>query len=319
MARLAAILSWLMLGATAAVGASPASPDRPVTLVVGAAAGGGIDVNARLFAPRLAAALGRPVVVENRPGAGTRMARDYVARAQPDGTTLLVTTAGAMIDDALKAKDAAGPRLEAVSTIATTPMVLVVRPTLPVASVGALVALARRRPGVLNFSSSGIGTIGHLAGEAFNASAGVDIVHVPYKGASPSAAALVAGEVDLSFASQSAVRAFVDAGRLRALAVLSTHRTPLVPGVPTLAEAGVRGVEADLWYGVFAPPGTPKETVDKLARAIIEIGHDRAFARELATLGAEPLVTTPAGLAARVRADTSHWAAIARASGATVE
>jgi tripartite-type tricarboxylate transporter receptor subunit TctC len=272
MARLAAIVWVLTLGASASAAAPTPLPDRPVTLVVGAAAGGGIDLDARLVAPRLAVALGRPVVVENRPGAGTRMARDYVARAQPDGATLLVTTAGAMIDDALRAKDG-GPRLEPVSTIATTAVLLVVRPSLPVANVAGLVALARRRPGVLNFSSSGIGTIGHLAGEAFKARAGVDIVHVPYKGASPSAAALVAGEVDLSFASVPAVRAFVDAGRLRALAVLSAHRSPLVPDVPTLAEADVPGVEAELWYGVFAPPGTPKAVVDTLARAIMAIAR----------------------------------------------
>lgn len=318
MARLAAMLWVLAVGANAFAAAPVPLPDRPITLVVGAAAGGGIDVTARLMAPRLATALRHPVVVENRPGAGTRMARDFVARAQPDGATLLVTTAGAMIDDALRSGSGELPRLEPVSTIAATSMLVVVRPSLPVVDVGGLVALARRRPGILNFSSSGVGTIGHLAGEAFKARAGVDIVHVPYKGASPSAAALVAGEVDMTFASVPAVRAFVDAGRLRALAVLGARRSPIVPKLPTLAEAGVQGVEAELWYGVFAPPGTPRDVVDRLARAVIAIARDPAFARDLATLGAEPFVTTPAELAQRVRDDTSHWAAVARAAGATV-
>jgi tripartite-type tricarboxylate transporter receptor subunit TctC len=317
MARLAAVLWVLALGATAVAAGPLPLPDRPITLVVGAAAGGGIDVIARLVAPRLSTALGRAVVVENRPGAGTRMARDFVARAQPDGATLLVTTAGAMIDDALRAGGGDIPRVEPVSTIAATSMLMVVRRSLPVVDVGGLVALARRRPGALNFSSSGVGTIGHLAGEAFKAQAGVDIVHVPYKGAAPSAAALVAGEVDMTFASVPAVRAFVDAGRLRALAVLGARRSPLVPGLPTLAEAGVAGVEAELWYGVFAPPGTPREVIETLAHAIIAIARDPAFARDLAMLGAETFVTTPAELAQRVRNDTSHWSAVARAAGAT--
>ncbi|MFI4904580.1 MAG: tripartite tricarboxylate transporter substrate-binding protein [Burkholderiales bacterium] len=298
-----------------------AYPERPVTLVVGAAAGGGIDLTARLLAQSLSQALGQPVVVENRPGAGTRIASEFVAKSPPDGYTLLVTTAAAAIDIAMKA-DAGGNGARAiapVSTFATTAMLLVVKPSLPVHSVAALIALAKAKPGTLNYSSSGTGTIGHLCGELFRQRTGVDIVHVPYKGAAPSAAALVAGEVDLSFASLPAVLPFVKAGRVRVLANAGARRSVLLPDVPTMAEGGVSGFDTSLWYGVFAPDGTPRVVIDRLARAIAGMAGSAAVAQQLASMGAEVYVNPPEDLAQLVRDETARWSGVATAAHATTD
>ncbi|MEP7062152.1 MAG: tripartite tricarboxylate transporter substrate-binding protein [Betaproteobacteria bacterium] len=301
--------------------APSALSSRPVTLVVGAAAGGGIDLTARLLASRLAQALGQPVVVENRPGAGTRIASEYVANARADGRTLLVTTAALATDMAMKANaaDDAGHALAPVSTFATTAMLLVVKPSLPVQSVASLIALARAAPGTLNFSSSGPGTIGHLCGELFNRRTGADIVHVPYKGAAPSAAALLAGEVDMTFASLPAVLPFVKAGRMRVLATTGARRSSLLPDVPSLAEAGVGGFDVSLWYGVFAPGATPRAVVNRLARAIADVADSAAFAQQLADMGAEVFVTPPAELAELVRVEVARWSGVARTAKATSE
>jgi tripartite-type tricarboxylate transporter receptor subunit TctC len=300
--------------------AAPASfPNRPVTLVVGAAAGGGIDLTARLMALQLAQILGQPVVVENKPGAGTRIAGEYVAKAPPDGYTLLVTTAAATIDMAMKANAGgdAGRALAPVSTFAATALLLVVKPSLPVGSVASLIALARAAPGTLNFSSSGPGTIGHLCGELFKQRTGTDIVHIPYKGAAPSAAALVAGEVDMTFASLPAVLPFVKAGRVRVLATAGGRRSSLLPDVPSLAEEGVGGVDASLWYGVFAPGATPRAVVDRLAGAIAEVADSPAFAQQLTNMGAEVYVNPPGDLARLVRDDVARWSDVARIANVT--
>jgi tripartite-type tricarboxylate transporter receptor subunit TctC len=224
-------------------------PERPLTLVVGFAPGGGIDINARLLAKGLSRVLGQPVVVENRPGAGSKIANEHVAKARPDGYTLLVTTAAIAIDMALGRN--AGIDKEAdfvpVSTISTTPMILAVKPSLPVGNVRELVARARSRPGEMNYSSAGTGTTLHLYAELFKLGMGTDILHVPYKGNAPSLNALLAGDVDMTFATMPSILPLVKAGRLRALATTGEARSPLLPDVPTMKEAGIDDAEADVW------------------------------------------------------------------------
>ncbi|HEV8501212.1 MAG TPA: tripartite tricarboxylate transporter substrate-binding protein [Casimicrobiaceae bacterium] len=309
-----------LLACAMATPVAAAFPEHSLTLVVGAAAGGGIDLTARILAQGLAQALGQPVVVENRPGAGTRIASENVAKASPDGYTLLLTTAAAAIDMDMKANAGGSDArvLAPISTFATTALLLAVKPTLPVQSVAALVALARAKPGTLNFSSSGTGTIGHLCGELFRQRTGTDIVHVPYKGAAPSAAALAAGEVDFTFASLPAMLPFVKAGRVRVLANAGARRSVLLPDVPTMAEAGISGFDASLWYGVFAPDATPRAVIDRLARAIAEVADSAAVAKQLANMGAEVYVNPAGDLAQLVRDEAARWSGVAKTANATI-
>ena len=218
-------------------------PAKPIRLIVGFTPGGGVDINARLIAPKLTEYLGQNVIVENRPGAGTNIANELVARSAPDGYTLLINTAALAINLSLyrKVNYAAGD-FAPVSIVSMSPNILVVHSSVPVKSVKELVALARSRPGQLNFSSAGAGTTQHLSGELFNLRAGVKTVHVPYKGSAPSLTAVISGEVDLTYANIPAISAHVKSGRLRPIANLGTKRSDQLPQVPTMAEAGVKGV-----------------------------------------------------------------------------
>jgi tripartite-type tricarboxylate transporter receptor subunit TctC len=311
----------LLLGAfcTAAWGATDAAPhfpSKPITLVVGFAPGGGIDTNARLLAKGLERRFGQPVIVENRPGAGSKIANAHVAKAPPDGYTLLVTTAAIAIDMAFSANAGVDAQRDfaPVSTISTTPMILVVNPAVPVASVRELVAYARARPGALNYSSSGTGTTLHLYGELFKLRTGTDIMHVPYKGTAPSLTALLAGDVQMTFATEPSVVQFVQQRKLRALATTGSKRSELLPDVPTMKEAGVGDADAEVWYGVLAPAATPHDVIATLASAIDDVSRSAEFGQRMRALGVEPDARTPEAFRRLVHEEVGRWAEVVKAA-----
>jgi tripartite-type tricarboxylate transporter receptor subunit TctC len=296
-------------------------PARPVRLVIGFPPGGGVDINARLLAPRLAEYLGQPFVIDNRPGAGTNIANELVAKSAPDGYTLLFNTAALAINMSLYPKlpfDAQRDFVP-VSMFSESPNVLVVPAIHPVKSVRELIAQAKAAPGKLNYSSAGVGTTQHLAAELLKLRTRTFIVHIPYRGSAPSLTALIAGEVELSFANVPAIHAHVQSGRLRALAVAAPKRDPQLPEVPTMKEAGVEGVEVAVWYGLFAPAGTPREIVQQLAGAVQRATRDQATRKRLLEQGAEPIGSTPEQFAKLFREELARWAEVVKVSGARAE
>ena len=296
-------------------------PSRPTRMLVGFTPGGGVDINARLLASKLTEYLGQQFVVENRPGAGTNIANEFVAKAAPDGYTLLFNSPAVAINmslyknppyDALR--DFAG-----VSVFSESTNILVVPASLPAKSVQELVVLAREKPGALNYSSAGAGSTQHLAAELFKLRTGTNIVHVPYKGSAPSIAALIAAEVQLSFVNPVAIGQFVKTGRLRALGVASAKRTALLPDVPTMREAGVEGVEVPLWFGLLAPAATPRDVVRALAAAVAKGAHSPDMQKRLLEQGAEPVGSTPEEFARQLREEVARWAEVVKISGARAE
>jgi tripartite-type tricarboxylate transporter receptor subunit TctC len=285
--------------------------------VVGFTPGGGVDINARLLAPKLTEYLGQQVIVENRPGAGTNIANEYVAKAAPDGYTLLINTAAVAINLSLYKKVNFEARdFAPVSILSMSPNILVVHTSVPAKTVKELVALAKAHPGELNFSSAGAGTTQHLSGELFNLRAGVKTVHVPFKGSAPSLTAVISGEVDLTYANIPAISAHVKAGRLRPLANLGPKRSDQLPEVPTMKEAGVPGVEVVVWYGVFAPAATPRDIVNKLSDAVAKAARAPDIRRKLLDLGAEPVGNTADEFAKLFREEVARWAEVVKVSGA---
>jgi tripartite-type tricarboxylate transporter receptor subunit TctC len=311
---LAFLLSLCTLAAHA-----QAWPQRPVRLVVGFAPGGGVDINARLLAPKLGEYLGQQVVVENKPGAGTNIANEFVAKAPADGYTLLINTAAIAINMSLyrnlpfdTLRDFAP-----VSVFSESPNMLTVNAKLPVNSVKELVELARKSPGKLNYSSAGVGTTQHLSAELLKLLTKTFIVHIPYKGTSPSLTGLIAGEVDLTFANIPAIQAHVKSGRLKALATTGSRRDPQMPEVPTMKEAGVEGLDVTVWYGVFAPAATPKDIVQKVAAGIQRATRDGDLRKRMLEQGADPVGNTPEQFAKLLREEVARWAEVVKVSGAT--
>jgi tripartite-type tricarboxylate transporter receptor subunit TctC len=312
----------LVVLALAAATASPAAaqsyPSRPVRVIVGFTPGGGVDINARLMSAKLSELLGQQFVVENKPGAGTNIANESVAKSAPDGYTLLFTSPAVAINmslythppyDALR--DFAG-----VSIFSESTNLLVVPDSLPARSVKELVAMAKAKPGALNYASAGQGTTQHLAGELFKLRTGTNIVHVPYKGSAPAMTALLAGDVQLSFINPVAAGPHVKSGKLRALAVAGAKRTALFPDVPTMKEAGFAGVEVALWYGLLAPKATPREIVQTLASAVAKAAHDEEIVKRLAADGAEPVGNSPAEFDRQLREDLRKYGEVVKVSGA---
>jgi tripartite-type tricarboxylate transporter receptor subunit TctC len=311
----------LCLTAHGASAQAQAYPAKPVRFLVGFAPGGGVDINARLLASKLTEFLNQQVVVENRPGAGTNIANEHVAKSAPDGHTLLFNSPAVVINmslyrsppyDALR--DFSG-----VSVFSESTNLLVVPASLAAKSPKELVALARERPGALNYSSAGPGTTQHLAGELFKLRTGTSIVHVPYKGSAPSITALLASEVQLSFINPVAVGGHVKAGRLRALAVASAKRTELMPDVPTLKEAGIEGVEVPLWYGLLAPSATSREIVRTLADGVAKAANSPDIRKRLLEQGAEPVGNTPEEFDRQLREVLKRWAEVVKVSGARAD
>jgi len=306
----------------AAVAASAQDyPARPVRLVVPYAPGGPVDIVARITAQKLSEALGQQAIVENRAGAGGNIAVEFVARAAPDGYTLLMGANGTnAINPSLYKKLPVDPEkdLAPVSMVASSAMILVVHPSLPVASVQQLIALGRSRPGVISYASSGSGSTAHLASELFKSMAKIDLLHVPYKGAGPALTDLVAGHVQTMITAISSTLPYVKAGRLKALAVSSEKRVPLLPELPAVAEQ-LPGYEVTTWYGVFAPAGTPRPVIDKLNQALVRVLATPDAQGKLAALGADARTSTPEHFADSVRKERAKWAKIIQASGARAE
>ena len=297
-------------------------PARPIRIVSPFAAGGSTDILARLIGQKLTASWGEPVIVDNRAGAGGIIGSDLVAKAQPDGYTLLLTSTSAhAINPALHRTLPYDPLRDfaAVTQVATGHNILVVHPSVPAKSVQELIALAKSNPGTLTFSSGGNGTPAHIAGELFNSLAKVDMVHVPYKGGGPAAVALLAGEVSLSFGSVTTVLPQVRANRLKALAVTGAKRSSMVPELPTIAEAGVPGYALNSWYGVLAPARTPRQIVAKLSAEIVRILNLADVRAKLLQEGVDPEGTTPQEFSAFIRAEVEKWPRLVKAAGARID
>lgn len=297
-------------------------PERPVTLVIPFPPGASTDAFGRLIAQRMALDLKQQVVVVNRDGAAGVIGTNYVARSAPDGYTLLWgTSSGLAIMPALKRKLPYEPQRDfaPISLGAKVSWVLVVHPSVPADNVKALVALAKKHPGKLNFASAGTGGAPHLAGELFKVTTGIDVVHIPYRGTALFAVDLVAGQVDYGFASPLTTQPFTRTGRLKALAVTSAKRLSLYPEVPTMAEAGYPDFELTQWYAMLAPAGTPAGIIATLNAAVRSALTDPKVIKRLANDGGTPAPTTPEGLAEFIRNDTAAYARIAAKAGIKTE
>ena len=295
-------------------------PNRPVRMLVGFPPGGGTDITARVLAPKLSEYLGQQFVVENRPGATTNIATDLVAKAAPDGYTLLFTTSAIAINMSLY-KNLPFDALRdfaPISVFAEAPNLLVAHQSAG-ASVAELVAQAKAKPGSLNYSSAGSGTTQHLAGEVFKLRSHTQIVHIPYKGTAASLTAVIAGEVQFSFANVPAILGHVKNGRLRALAVAGPRRSDLMPDVPTLKEAGVDGVEVPVWYALLAPAATPREIISSLASATARAARSPETKQRLVEQGADPVGNSPEEFARLLREEVTKYAEVVRISGAKAE
>lgn len=296
-------------------------PSRPVRLVVPYAAGGPVDIVARITGQKLSEALGQQIVVDNRAGAGGNIALEVVARSAPDGYTLLMGANGTnAINPSLYRKMPVDPEkdLAPVSMVAASAMILVVHPSLPVASVKQLIALSRARPGAVTYASSGSGSTAHLSGELFKSMAKVDLLHVPYKGAGPALTDLVAGQVQTMITGISSTLPYVKAGRLKALGVSSEKRQPLLPDVPAIAEQ-LPGYEVATWYGVFAPAGTARPVVDRLNQSLVRIFATPDAQARLAAVGADARTNTPEQFAQAIGQERAKWAVIIKTSGARAD
>jgi tripartite-type tricarboxylate transporter receptor subunit TctC len=318
--------AWLLVAAATTAWGQPLAngtetkpaqgfPSKPIRLIDPFPPGGGTWIVAHLIAQELLERWGLPVVVDNRGGAGGVIGSELAARAVPDGYTLVMATASTVVINPLVSKTPFDPVQDFAAVAHTTiiPLILVVHPLVAAKSVKELVALARSRPGKLNFASSGSGTISHLAGELFKITAGVDIVHVPYKGGGPALIDLVGGQVQLNFANMLSALPHVKAGRLRGLAVTSPRRAPAIRDMPTVAEAGVAGYDVVQWNGVLAPAGTPREIIVKLNREIGSILSLPDVRERLLSDGAETVSGTPQQFAAFIKADIAKWAKVIKA------
>jgi len=306
------------LGAmTASEAAAQAYPNRPIKMVVPFAPGGA-DVIARLVGDQITAALGQPVVIENRPGgAGGTVGTKFVTTAEPDGYTLTLASPGPItVAPAVNKTLDYDPlkQLAPVAMIAQSPFMMVIHPGVPAKTVQEFVAHAKANPGKINFVSPGFGTSSHLFGELLKQKTGIEIVHIPYRGATPAIVDLVAGQVQMFIDNVRNVQSFVQAGKLRALAVTSDKRSPDLPDLPTMAEAGVEGVVGFYWNGVLAPAGVPAPIVEKLNAVINEGLRTRETRATIARLGMEPRIGSPQDFAALIAREHQYWLAVARAA-----
>ena len=314
----------ILVSAAFAVGTPAAAvdyPARPITLVVPYEAGGGNDVIARLVAAKMSAALGKPIVVENRGGAGSTIGTRFVAKAKPDGYTILIATSALAINPSLYPDAGYDPKKDfaPIGLIATSANLVLVRQTLPVHSMAELIVLAKREPGKLNFGSTGTGTSTHLAAELFAAMAGVKITAIPYKGVAPAVTDVLGEHVDLMFCPTASVVGLVREQKLRALAVTGVKRSPLFPDLPTVAETGLSGYAAELHYGIVAPAGTPPPVIDKLNAALNGALADAGVQKRLGVDGAQILPGTPQAYAADIAAEQVKWSAILKQAGVTAK
>lgn len=289
-------------------------PARPINLIVPFPAGGTTDVLARAVGQELSKSLGQPVVVESRPGAGATLGADYVAKAKPDGYTLLMGAVHHTIATSVYKKLPYDFQKDfaPVSTVALVPNVLVVNPNVPAKTVKELLALAKAEPGKLTYGSNGNGTGQHLIGAQFEGMGGVQMLHVPYKGSGPLTTDLLGGQITMSFDTITPVLPHIKAGKLRVLAVTTGKRSPALPDVPTLDEAGLKGFDLGTWFGILAPAGTPKDIVTRLNTELVKIIHSPDFRKKMEDIGAEPIGNTPEQMARQIREDTDRFARLVK-------
>ena len=318
---LRAVFAATVLAVAPAVLAQP-YPAKPVKIVVPFAAGGAVDILTRVLSEKLAPALGQQIVVEPMVGAGGNIGSAAVAKAAPDGYTLLMATTGThtinpglyknMPFDALK-------DFAPITLVASVPNILVVHPDVPVKSVNELVALAKSQPGKLNFASFGHGTSNHLSGELFKSVAGVDVVHVPYKSAPQAVLEIVGGQVNFAFVNAPLALPQVRAGKLRALAVTGARRSPAVPDLPTMAEAGLPEFVVESWYGLMAPAGTPEPVIRRIRDETLKVLARPDLVEAFAKQGADVVTSTPAEFSTMVASEKDRWAEVIRRSGAKID
>jgi tripartite-type tricarboxylate transporter receptor subunit TctC len=297
-------------------------PSRPVRLIVPYPPGGGTDIFARLVGAKLSEALGQPFVIEQRPGAAGVIGADVAAKAAPDGYTVVIGQASNLaINVSLMKKLPYDPVRDfaPITRVAMSPNLLVVHPSLPVRSVKDLVALAKARPGAINYASAGSGSPGHLAAEYFRKIARIDVVHIPYKGATPAMLDVIAGHVSYYFTSPVSAQPLVAAGRLRQVAVTSAKRFPPLPDVPAIAEAGYRDIDMVAWWGLLAPAGTPADIINRLHAPAVKALNAPDLKERLASQGAMVYTDTPAEFGAYIKSEIANWAKIVAASGAHLD
>lgn len=312
----------LLCSAPLAILASPlaaqAYPSRPIRFIVPFAAGAGVlDIMARLVGQYLGASIGQQVIIDNRPGAGGNVGAEVAAKAAPDGYTMLMGAVALVVSPFLYAKLPFDPLadLAPVTQVNSAPLMLVVHPSLPVNSVAELIAYAKARPGALNYGSGGVGATPFLATELFKSMAGIDVVHVPYKGGAPALADLVAGQLSFMIENVPGTLPFVKDGKLRALAITSRQRLALVPDLPTMEEAGVPGYEMIGWNGIFVPKATPPDIVARLNAELVKVLRTAEVGEQLARLGAVPVGDSPEQFGAFVKAESQRWGKIIKDLG----
>jgi len=322
MNRRIALLLLLALPALPSVAFAQAWPSKPIKWVVPFAPGGTTDILARTVGEKLGAALGQPVIVENRPGAGGGVGADFVAKSPPDGYTLVGGTISTHAINASLYKSLPYDPVRdfvPITLIARLPNLLVINPNVPAKNVAELVALMKANPGKYTFASSGNGTSQHLSGELFKSIAGVDMQHVPYKGSPPALQDVVGGQVTMTFDNITTALPLAKAGNLRALAVTTAQRSAVAPEIPTMAEAGLAGYEIGSWQGVFAPAGTPPEIVRRLNTEIVRILKSPEIHDKLIALGAEPVGNSVDEFTAMVKSEVVKWGDVVKRSGARVD
>jgi tripartite-type tricarboxylate transporter receptor subunit TctC len=290
-------------------------------MIVGYAPGGGSDIMGRFIGQELTKLLGQQMVIENRPGAAQNVAAEYVAKGPADGYTLFMSSAAHGVNISLYPKLSYHPVRDfaPIALFAISPNLLLTHPSLPARTLKEFLAVAKKNPRKLNYSSSGNGSTQHLSGELLKLMANIDVVHVPYKGTAPSMTALMSGEVEFSFANIPSSLNYVESGRLRAIAITSAKRSGLLPKLPTMAEAGLPGFETATWYGLLAPAATPPEIVTKLNQAVNTAVKNPEVNKRLAQLGADPVIESPQYFANYLKTEIERWAKVVKASGAKAE
>jgi tripartite-type tricarboxylate transporter receptor subunit TctC len=326
MKRLISRAAGLLALAMTVIGATTASaqqyPDRPIRLVVPFPPGGSTDIMARLFAQKLSDALGQRVYIDNRGGAGGRIGTDFVAKALPDGYTLMMDTSITHTASTSLYKKLPYNVLTdfaPITMLASEPLLIVVHPSVPADTLGELVALAKAKPGDLNYSSQGNGTSGHLAMELLKSMAGINVVHVPYQGGGPAVLGVVSGQVQVLIQGPAATLPFVNAGKLKAVAITSLTRSPDLPNIPTASESGLPGYEAALWFGFYAPAKTPPAIINRLNQEASKIMRSPEMRARLASESGQPVGNTPEQFQEIIKGDIEKWSAVIRQAGIKVE
>ena len=317
----------LIAGALVALLAAPATnaadyPTRAVTLVVAFTPGGPSDVLARIVGKQLEKVLNQPFVIENRPGGAGNIAAEYVARARPDGYTLLMGNNSILATNAAlfsKLSFDAERDFAPISLVGTQPNILVVNPSVPVHTVAELIALARKEPGKLNYGNSGLGAAAHLSAELFKSEAHVDLVGISYKGAAPALQDVIADHVQVMFATSASVIGHIKSGLVRPIAVTTLKRFSLMPELPTVAESGLPGFDATTWHGLVAPAGTPPDVIETLHRATVEALNDPETQKRLNDLGVEITPSTPQEFAAYIKSEIPKWSAVVKSAGVKLD